>query len=281
MANNRNGNAKAANGKASGAPSTYSINVDTFSKRLKMLYSHWSDYNNELWGSSEVIAIGTPPPSEDLRYLKSSALNMWLVGYEFPDTIMVFMKKQIHFLCSQKKASLLEVVKQSAKDAVGVDVVMHIKAKNDDGTESMDAIFNAIHAQNGHDTPVVGHLAREAPEERVIDEEKKVTHSSLMGDTEKVILEPARIKVKLKAENVDICYPPIFQSGGEFDLKPSASSNDQNLYYDSTSVIICAVGSRYNSYCSNVARTFLMMQTQCKARLMKSSLRPMMQQLVL
>lgn len=67
MADNRNGNAKAANGKASGAPSTYSISVDTFSKRLKMLYSHWSDYNNELWGSSEVIAIGTPPPSEDLR----------------------------------------------------------------------------------------------------------------------------------------------------------------------------------------------------------------------
>ena len=93
--------------------------------------------------------------------------------------------------------------------------------------------------------------------EKVIDEEKKISHSSLMDDTEKAILEPARIKVKLKAENVDICYPPIFQSGGEFDLKPSAASNDENLYYDSTSVIICAIGSRYNSYCSNIARTFL------------------------
>jgi len=93
--------------------------------------------------------------------------------------------------------------------------------------------------------------------EKVIDEEKKVAHSSLMDDTEKVILEPAKIKVKLRAENVDICYPPIFQSGGQFDLRPSASSNDDNLYYESASVIICAVGARYNSYCSNVARTFL------------------------
>ena len=33
----------------------------------------------------------------------------------FPETIMVFTKKQIHFLCSQK-VSLLEVVKKSAKD---------------------------------------------------------------------------------------------------------------------------------------------------------------------
>ncbi len=33
----------------------------------------------------------------------------------FPETIMVFTKKQIHFLCSQK-VSLLEAVKKSAKD---------------------------------------------------------------------------------------------------------------------------------------------------------------------
>lgn len=319
MADRRNDNAKSNNHKASGRGTSYAINLENFSKRLKMLYSHWTEYKNDLWGGSEVLAIATPPPSEDLRYLKSSALNVWLVGYEFPDTIMVFMKKQIHFLCSQKKASLLEVVKRSAKDVMGVEVVMHVKAKNDDGTALMDKVFRAVHAQSrldGGDTPVVGHIAREAPEgnlletwdqklksanfqlsditigfsdlfaikdeaeitnvkkaayltssvmkhfvvprlEKVIDEEKKVSHSSLMDDTEKVILEPAKIKVKLKADNVDICYPPIFQSGGEFDLKPSAASNDSNLYYDSTSVIICAIGARYNSYCSNVARTFL------------------------
>ncbi|KAI8027097.1 FACT complex subunit SPT16 [Camellia lanceoleosa] len=319
MAEHRNGNAKTTNGKASGGASAYSINLENFGKRLKMLYSHWNEYNNDLWGASEVLAIATPPPSEDLRYLKSSALNVWLLGYEFPDTIMVFMKKQIHFLCSQKKASLLEVVKKTAKEVVDAEVVMHVKAKNDDGTALMDSIFRAVRAQSkldDHDIPVVGYIAREIPEgnllemwaeklrnanfqlsditngfsdlfavkdsveitnvkkaayltssvmkhfvvptlEKVIDEEKKVSHSSLMDDTEKVILEPAKVKVKLKAENIDICYPPIFQSGGEFDLKPSASSNDENLYYDSTSVIICAIGSRYNSYCSNVARTFL------------------------
>ncbi|KAL7235426.1 hypothetical protein ACSBR1_018840 [Camellia fascicularis] len=254
-----------------------------------MLYSHWNEYNNDLWGASEVLAIATPLPSEDLRYLKSSALNVWLVGYEFPDTVMVFMKKQIHFLCSQKKASLLEVVKKTAKEVVDAEVVMHVKAKNDDGTALMDSIFCAVRAQSkldDHDTPVVGSIAREIPEgnlletwpeklknanfhfsditngfsdlfavkdsaeitnvkkaayltssvmkhfvipmlEKVIDEEKKVSHSSLMDDTERSFLNLQKL------------------------------SNDENLYYDSTSVIICAIGSRYNSYCSNVARTFL------------------------
>lgn len=319
MADQRNGSGQPSNGKASAAANSYSIDLDKFTTRLKSLYSHWNDNKDDMWGTSDVLAIATPPPSDDLRYLKSSALNIWLLGYEFPETIMVFMKKQIHFLCSQKKVSLLEVVKKSAKDAVGVDVVMHVKAKNDDGSGLMDAIFRAIHAQSkvdGLDTPLVGYIARETPEgkllelwaeklknanfqlgditgglsdlfavkdkdeimcvkkaaylsahvmkkvvvpklENVIDEEKKVSHSSLMDETEKAILEPTRAGVKLKAENIDICYPPIFQSGGEFDLRPSAASNDEMLYYDSASVIICAIGSRYNSYCSNIARTFL------------------------
>ncbi|KAK1374081.1 FACT complex subunit [Heracleum sosnowskyi] len=268
-----------------GAAGAYAINLDIFRKRLKMLYSHWNEHKDDMWGSSQVLTVATPPQSDDLR---------------------------------QKKASLLGVVKGAAKEAVGAEVVVHVKAKNDDGGALMDSIFRAVKAKAGSDgdAPVVGHMAKEAPEgnllekwaeklqnenfmvtdisngfsdlfavkdiseitnvkkaayltsavmklyvvpklEQVIDEEKKVSHSSLMDETEKVIVEPAKIKVKLKAENVDICYPPIFQSGGEFDLRPSATSNDHNLFYESTSVILCAIGSRYSSYCSNVARTFL------------------------
>ncbi|KAJ4721704.1 FACT complex subunit SPT16 [Melia azedarach] len=326
MADNRNGGAQPPNGTAAG--NAYSINLENFSTRLKALYSHWNEHKTDLWGSADVLAIATPPASEDLRYLKSSALNIWLLGYEFPETIMVFMKKQIHFLCSQKKASLLGVVKRSAKDAVGVDVSIHVKAKADDGLQLMDVIFSAIRAQSkadGSDGPVIGNIARETPEgklletwadklkntglqlsditnglsdlfaikdqeeiinvkkasyltynvmnkivvpmlENVIDEEKKISHSSLMDETEKAILEPTKAGVKLRAENVDICYPPIFQSGGEFDLRLSAASNDELLYYDSGSVIICAVGARYNSYCSNIARSFLIDATPLQSK---------------
>ncbi|KAJ8755334.1 hypothetical protein K2173_019132 [Erythroxylum novogranatense] len=315
MVEQRKGNAQPPNG----AKNPYSIDVVTFKTRLQALYSHWKANKDELWGSADALAIATPPPSDDLRYLKSSALNIWFFGYEFPETIMIFMKKQIHILGSQKKISVLEVVKKHTKEAVDVDVVMHVKAKGDNGAALMEAIFRAIRAQSkadGQNSPVLGYIAREAPEgdllkfwdeklkssgfqlsdatnglsdlfavkdggelinikkaayltfnvmnnvvvpklENVIDEEKKVSHSSLMDEAEKAIMEPTKAKAKLKAEAVDICYPPIFQSGGEFDLRPSATSNDEYLYYDSASVIICAVGSRYNSYCSNLARTFL------------------------
>ncbi|XP_010541908.1 PREDICTED: FACT complex subunit SPT16 [Tarenaya hassleriana] len=316
MADVRNGNARPPNGAPAGSGSAYSIDVASFTLRLKSLYAHWAEHKADLWGSADALAIATPPASDDLRYLKSSALNIWLLGYEFPDTIMVFTMKQIHFLCSMKKASLLEVVKKPARNELDIDVFMHVKPKADDGTGQMDAIFHAIRGQSKADSPIVGYIAREAPEgnlletwadklknadfqladitpglsdlfavkdeteimnvkkaayltynvmnnvvipklENVIDDEKEVTHSSFMDLTEKAILDPIKAKVKLRAENVDICYPPIFQSGGEFDLRPSAASNDELLYYDSASVIICAVGARYSSYCSNIARTYL------------------------
>ncbi|KAJ1257964.1 hypothetical protein BS78_10G036900 [Paspalum vaginatum] len=312
-------------GNAKGGLGAYAINLDNFSKRLKIFYDHWKEHKSDLWGSSDAIVIATPPPSDDLRYLKSSALNIWLLGYEFPETIVSFTHKQIHVLCSQKKANLIGTLKKATNEAVGAEIVFHVKPKNGDGADLMDEIVRAVRNLSKSDNPVVGHIAKEAPEgklletwvkklsgsgvrltdvtngfselfavkdtaevtcakkaayltssvlknfvvpklEKVIDEEKKVTHSSLMDDTEKAILDPLKVKVKLKPDNVDICYPPVFQSGGKFDLKPGASSNDDYLYYDSASVIICAIGSKYSSYCSNVARTYLIDATPTQSK---------------
>lgn len=311
VADPRNGSTRPP---ASGSAGAYTIDVGNFSNRLKVFYTHWREHKPDLWGASDSIAIATPPPSDDIRYLKSSALHIWLFGYEFPETIMVFMNRKIYFLCSPKKATVLETIKRSAKDAVDADVILHVKQKGDDVSALIDGLLHAI--QNESEKPIIGRIQREEPEgklmetwveklagsnlqlsditagfselfaikdatelncvrkaayltstvmknfvvpklEQTIDEEKKVSHSTLMEETEKAINDPIKLKVKLKAENVDICYPPILQSGGKFDLRPSASCNDDNLYYESESVILCALGARYGSYCSNIARTFL------------------------
>ncbi|CAH8378754.1 unnamed protein product [Eruca vesicaria subsp. sativa] len=316
MADSRNSNAR---------PPAYEIDLKNFISRTKALYAHWNEHSADLWGSADALAVATPPGSEDLRYLKSSSLTTWLLGYEFPDTIMVFSPKKIHFLTSKTKASVLEVVKKPALDELRIDVAIYVKAKGEDGTGLMDAILRELPVATGKEPQVVGHIAREAPEgklletwndrlknanfqlvditsglsdlfavkdgteimnvkkaaylaysvmknvvvpklENVIDEEKDVTHSSLMDLTEKAIVEPAKANVKLRAENVDICYPPIFQSGGKFDLKPSAASDDELLTYDPASIIISAVGARYNSYCSNIARTYLIDATPLQSK---------------
>jgi nucleosome binding factor SPN SPT16 subunit len=89
--------------------------------------------------------------------------------------------------------------------------------------------------------------------EIIIDEEKAIKHEKLSAILEEIFEDPMKIKISLDPNDIEPCYPPIIQSGGKYDLKPSAQSNSDVMKYD---VIICSLGARYKGYCSNVGRTF-------------------------
>jgi nucleosome binding factor SPN SPT16 subunit len=90
--------------------------------------------------------------------------------------------------------------------------------------------------------------------EEAVDAEAKIKHSKLATEVEDDIFEPTKIKIKtLKKDQIDISYQPIIQSGGKYDFKLSAESNDDLLH---DHVVTCSIGARYRSYCSNIARTF-------------------------
>lgn len=57
---------------------------------------------------------------------------------------------------------------------------------------------------------------------------------------------------------VDMCYPPIIQSGGNYSLKFSAVADKNYVHFGA---IICCLGTRYKSYCSNICRTLLVNPT--------------------
>ena len=77
----------------------------------------------------------------------------------------------------------------------------------------------------------------------IIDEEKKVRHAKFTAKLEEAITDPAKLGIKLRADNVDIAYPPIVQSGGVYDLRASAQSDDRHLQYD---VITASIGASSN-----------------------------------
>lgn len=59
---------------------------------------------------------------------------------------------------------------------------------------------------------------------------------------------------------VDMCYPAIIQSGsGPYNLKFSVVSDKNILHFG---VIVCSLGARYKSYCSNIVRTLLVNPTK-------------------
>lgn len=90
--------------------------------------------------------------------------------------------------------------------------------------------------------------------EDIIEEEKKITHEALSSEIEAIIEDPNKIKLNVPTDDVQPCYFPIIQSGGNYELKVSAQSTSDSLAHD---IIVVSLGARYRLYCSNITRTFL------------------------
>lgn len=100
----------------------------------------------------------------------------------------------------------------------------------------------------------------------IVDEERRVSHTKFSEMIENKLQDEgffSQKQVKLGSDfhqgNLEWCYMPIIQSGGKYDLRPSAVSNDANIH---GGTIICTLGTRYKSYCSNVGRTFIINPTK-------------------
>ncbi|KAK6186586.1 hypothetical protein SNE40_008599 [Patella caerulea] len=87
----------------------------------------------------------------------------------------------------------------------------------------------------------------------IIDAEKKVKHSKLADGVEQA-LQNKKYVTGVDNSQLDMCYPAIIQSGGNYSLKFSTVSDEKYLHFGA---IVCAMGARYKSYCSNIVRTLL------------------------
>lgn len=87
----------------------------------------------------------------------------------------------------------------------------------------------------------------------IIDSDKKVKHSKLAEGIEAAITDKKYVP-NLDTSQLDLCYPAIIQSGGNYKLKFSHVSDKESVHFGA---IVATFGARYRSYCSNIARTFL------------------------
>ncbi|XP_025194919.1 FACT complex subunit spt16 [Melanaphis sacchari] len=93
----------------------------------------------------------------------------------------------------------------------------------------------------------------------IIDADKKVKHSKLVEGLEGALTDKKYLPANVDPSQLEFCYPPIIQSGGNYSLKFSATSDKNNLHFG---VIICSLGTRYKSYCSNLIRTMIVNPTE-------------------
>merc|ERR1719494_253392 len=94
---------------------------------------------------------------------------------------------------------------------------------------------------------------------KIVDDEKSVKHSKLADQIEQALDGKKYFQPGMDAEQVEMCYTPIIQSGGKFNLKFSAVSNEEKLHFG---IITCSLCVRYKFYCSNLVRTLMVEPTQ-------------------
>lgn len=87
----------------------------------------------------------------------------------------------------------------------------------------------------------------------IIDRDKKVKHTKLAEGVENAMTDKKFVS-GYDTQQIEPCYPPIIQSGGNYALKFSVSSDKNNLHFGA---IVCCMGVRYKNYCSNICRTFM------------------------
>lgn len=87
----------------------------------------------------------------------------------------------------------------------------------------------------------------------IIDRDKKVKHAKLAEGVEHAMTDKKFVG-GYDPQQIEPCYPPIIQSGGNYALKFSVSSDKNPLHFGS---IVCCMGVRYKNYCSNICRTFM------------------------
>ena len=100
---------------------------------------------------------------------------------------------------------------------------------------------------------------------RLLDEEKQMTHKTLSMridakiDDAKFFNKLAKLPSEFDPQQIDWAYGPVIQSGGKYDLKLTALSDDSNL---EPGIIIAGLGIRYKTYSSIIGRTYLVDPTK-------------------
>jgi len=285
------------------------VSAQNFFRRVKSLYTHWKDTQKE-FSDIDAICIQNGKDEESMK-IKTTAVYVWLFGYEFLDSWLFFTKNGVIFLASQKHISYIEHF-SAEKGDFNLDLDLLVK-DDTDNSRNFETIRAKLEAESDMSKLKIGKLVKERQVspfssevegflqklsatnveigplvqeclcvkesdeleivrkagkvavwfedkvimevENIIDNEAKTTHSAISKKIENMLESDTKsLEAMTKADKqfADLSYTPIIQSGGEYDLRPQAESNDENLSYDT---IICSVGAKYYEYNCNVVRT--------------------------
>ncbi|MES1920611.1 FACT complex subunit spt16, partial [Bonamia ostreae] len=284
-----------------------SLNVGNLSDKIDKLRSVQSSFTEELCS----IIIVSESSSVD-SYAKSSAVFIWLFGFDIPGSVLVysFENKMLHLFSDKYansnvfgdsgdlKTEKMSAFEESVKDEKFGTKKSVLFLKNKSGelfqkvfatiksnfllVECNSAVGKLLSVKTGKERNCAEKAANLCSAvykyflvpkiETVIDEDIKITHSTLSKSTEKIINTPNKVQINLNPDFVESCYSPIIQSGGEYNMKLSAESTSNPLKITKNAPVLISLGVRYKSYCCNMSRSLMFDPSEEQKRVYNTAL---------
>jgi nucleosome binding factor SPN SPT16 subunit len=126
------------------------INSERFFARLSKLQSHFEKNKADLYGNSDSLVIPLGSSTGDVAYSKAASLHLYLLGFEFPDSIIIIRKGTFHFMATAKKCQYLrEFLVPNANE--NTSTIELIEKTKDDGQnrENMNELVNILRKDKG------------------------------------------------------------------------------------------------------------------------------------
>ena len=74
-----------------------------------------------VWKGADALVIEAGEADEDRLYSKSQSMQQWLLGWEFPETVIVICSRSVHVLSSKKKGAPIPQVTPLAAGRCDID----------------------------------------------------------------------------------------------------------------------------------------------------------------
>jgi nucleosome binding factor SPN SPT16 subunit len=131
--------------------SEVSIDADRFFTRIKRVEEHLASHKGGVWEGCESLCIPLGTSDESVPYSKSASMHLYLLGYEFPNSIMLLTKGNFYFMATAEKCKYLKdsiLPKQDENASIKIHLVERSK---DSGAnrELMHDLLGAVRKNHG------------------------------------------------------------------------------------------------------------------------------------
>jgi len=156
-----------------------------FQERISHFVNAWKAdkrAGDSVFAGASSIVIMMGKVEENPEFHKNNAMHFWLLGYEFPNTLMLFTLDSVYILTTPKKAKYLDQIKNGR-----FPVEVFVRGKDAAENEKLFAKITDTIKEAGKK---VGVLAKDTSRGPFIDEWKK-TFADKCKDVEEIDISQA------------------------------------------------------------------------------------------